>query len=53
MFFDILPLIEGLVSPELIKTKGVVFSIDLMCIEGGISILLLCHTLVSVRIIPS
>ena len=49
--FNVLPLTEGLVSPELSKAKGVVLRITLVCIEGGICILLSCLTLVSLRII--
>ena len=51
--FNVLPLIEGLVSPELSKPKGVFLGIALVCIERAICILLLCLTLVSLRIIPS
>ena len=46
-----LPRIEGLVSPELGNSKGVVFRISLVRIEGVICILLRCLTLVSLRII--
>ena len=53
MSFNVLPLIKGLVSPELSKPKGVVLRIVLVCTEGGICILLSCLTLVSLRIIPS
>ena len=34
--FNILSLIEWLVSPELSKPKGIVLRIALVCIEGGI-----------------
>ena len=50
--FNVLPLIEGRVSPELSKTKGVVLRISLVCIEEGICILPSCLTLVSLKIIP-
>ena len=50
--FNVLPLIEGLVSPELSKLKGVVLRVALLCIEGGICILPSCLNLVSLRIIP-
>ena len=49
--FNVFPLIEGLVSPDLSKTKGVVLRIALVCIEGFICILPSCLTLVSLRII--
>ena len=48
--FNAFPFIEGIVSHELSKLKGVVLRISLMCIEGGICILLSCLTLVSLRI---
>ena len=51
MSFNVLPLIEGLVSPELSKTEGVVLRIALACIEGDICILPSYLTLVSLRII--
>ena len=51
VFFHVLPLIEGLVSLELNKPKGVVLRIDSVCIEGGICILPSCLTLVNHRII--
>ena len=47
--FNVLPLIEGLVSPELSKPKGVVLRVALVCIEGGIFVLSSCITLVSLR----
>ena len=50
MSFNVLPLIEGLVSPELSKPKGVVLRVALVCIEGGICILPSCLTLVSLSI---
>ena len=50
--FNVLLLIEGLVSPELSKPNGIVLSIALVCIEGGICILPSCLTLVCLRIIP-
>ena len=49
--FNVLPLIEGLVSPELSNSKGVVLMIALVCFEGGIFILPSCLTLVILRII--
>ena len=49
--FNVLPLMEGLVSPELSKPKEVVLMIALVCIEGGICIFPSCLTLVSLRII--
>ena len=52
MSFNVLPFIEGLVSPELSKPKGVVLTVALVCIEGGICILPSCLTLVCLRIIP-
>ena len=52
MSFNVLPLIEGLVSPEISKTKGVVLRVALVCIGGGIFILLSYLTLVSLRLIP-
>ena len=51
MSFNVLPLIEGLVFPELSKPKGVVLRIALVFIEGGICILPSCLTLVNLRII--
>ena len=50
--FNVLLLIEGFVSPELSKLKGVVLRIALVCIERGICILASCLTLVILRIIP-
>ena len=52
MSFNVLPFIEGLVSPALSKLKGVVLRVSLVCIEGGICVLPSCLTLVSRRIIP-
>ena len=52
VFFHVLPLIEGLVSPELSNPKRVVLRVALVCIEGGICILPSCLTLVCLRIIP-
>ena len=52
MSFNVLPLTEGLVSPELSKAKGVVLRITLVCIEGGICILPSYLTFVSLKIIP-
>ena len=49
MSFNVLPMIEGLVSPDLSKPKGVVLRIAFVCIEGGICILPSCLTLVSLR----
>ena len=49
--FNVLPLIEGLVSPEISKTKGVVLRVDLVCIGGSICILPSYLTLLSLRII--
>ena len=52
VYSNVLPLIEGLVSPELSKSKGVVLRISFVCIKGGICILPSCPTLLSLRIIP-
>ena len=54
VYFNVLPLIEGIVSPELTKPKGVgvVLRAALVCIGGGICILPSCPTLLSLRIIP-
>ena len=49
--FNVLPLIEGLVSPELSKPKGLVLRISFVFIEEGMCILPSCLTLVSLRII--
>ena len=51
MSLNILPSIEGFVSPELSKPKGVVLRIALVCIKGGICILTSYLTLESFRII--
>ena len=50
--FKVFPLIEGLVSPEISKTKGVVLRVALVCIGGGICILPPYLTLVSLMMIP-
>ena len=47
--FNVLTLIEGLVSPELSKPKGVVLRVALVFIGGGICILLSYLTLVNLR----
>ena len=52
MSFNILPLIEGLVSPEFNKPKGVFLRVTLVSIGGVICILASCISVVSVRIIP-
>ena len=49
--FNVLPLIEGLVSPELSKPKEVVLMIALVCIEGGICIFPSCLSIENLRII--
>ena len=48
--FNVLSLIEGLVSSELSKPKGVVLRIDLVFIEGGICIRPSYLTFVCLRI---
>ena len=48
--FNVLPLIEWLVSPELSKPKGVVLRGSLLFIGGGICILPSYLTLVSLRV---
>ena len=50
VYFNVLPLIEGLVFPKLSKHKGVVLRVALVCIEGGICIRPSCLTLVSLSI---
>ena len=46
----VLPLIDGLISHEMSKPKGVVLRIALVCIERGICLLPSCLTLASLRI---
>ena len=51
MSFNVFPLIEGFVPPELSKSKGVVLRVAVVCLGGGIWIVPLYLTLVSLKIV--